>query len=67
MPPMPEDGIAPTDYDVAFLGGLTALRNNAALGPDYTLVTGHDARLGEPAFGISPARRKSGNPEDVDG
>ncbi|KQV27500.1 peptidase M20 [Rhizobium sp. Root1203] len=52
----PEDGIAPTFAMANLLGGLTALGNNAALGPDYTLVTVTHARLGEPAFGISPGQ-----------
>ncbi|QFY60499.1 amidohydrolase [Rhizobium grahamii] len=50
----PEDGIAPTFALGRLLSGLTALGNNAPLGPDYTLVTVTHARLGEPAFGISP-------------
>ncbi len=50
----PEDGIAPTFALARLLSGLTALGNNAPLGPDYTLVTVTHARLGEPAFGISP-------------
>lgn len=52
----PEDGIAPTFALARLLGGLTSLGNNAALGPDYTLVTVTHARLGEPAFGISPGQ-----------
>lgn len=50
----PEDGIAPTFAVARLLGGLTALGISAVLGPDYTLVTVTHARLGEPAFGISP-------------
>ncbi|KRB61578.1 peptidase M20 [Rhizobium sp. Root708] len=50
----PEDGIAPTFALGLLLSGLTALGNNAPLGADYTLVTVTHARLGEPAFGISP-------------
>jgi amidohydrolase len=52
----PQDGIAPTFAMARLFGGLTALGNNAVLGPDYTLVTVTHARLGEPAFGISPGQ-----------
>jgi amidohydrolase len=52
----PQDGIAPTFAVARLLGGLTALGNDAALGPDYSLVTVTHARLGEPAFGISPGQ-----------
>jgi len=50
----PEQGIAPTFVLARLLGDLTALGNNGPLGPDYSLVTVTHARLGEPAFGISP-------------
>ncbi|OWV95661.1 peptidase M20 [Rhizobium sp. R72] len=50
----PEQGTAPTFVLARLLGDLTALGNNRPLGPDYSLVTVTHARLGEPAFGISP-------------
>ncbi|MDP9809172.1 amidohydrolase [Rhizobium tibeticum] len=50
----PEQGIAPTFAMARLLDGLTTLGNNGPLGPDYSLVTVTHARLGEPAFGISP-------------
>jgi len=50
----PEQGIAPTFAMARLLGDLTSLGNNGPLGPDYSLVTVTHARLGEPAFGISP-------------
>ncbi len=50
----PEHGVAPTFATARLLGELTALGNNGPLGPDYSLVTVTHARLGEPAFGISP-------------
>ncbi|CDM57724.1 MULTISPECIES: amidohydrolase [Rhizobium] len=50
----PEQGIAPTFAMARLLDGLTTLGNNGSLGPDYSLVTVTHARLGEPAFGISP-------------
>ena len=52
----PEDGIAPTFALSHLLAELTALGNNGPLGPDFSLVTVTHARLGEPAFGISPGR-----------
>ncbi len=50
----PEQGIAPTFAMARLLDGLTTLGNNGPLGPNYSLVTVTHARLGEPAFGISP-------------
>ncbi|EJL58248.1 amidohydrolase [Rhizobium sp. CF122] len=50
----PEQGIAPTFVLARLLDDLTALGNNQPLGPDYSLITVTHARLGEPAFGISP-------------
>ncbi|MBW9117237.1 amidohydrolase [Rhizobium cauense] len=50
----PEQGVAPTFAMAHLLEELTALGNNGPLGPDYSLVTVTHARLGEPAFGISP-------------
>lgn len=50
----PEQGVAPTFAMAHLLAELTALGNNGPLGPDYSLVTVTHARLGEPAFGISP-------------
>jgi len=50
----PEQGIAPTFAMARLLGDLTAMGSNGPLGPDYSLVTVTHARLGEPAFGISP-------------
>jgi amidohydrolase len=52
----PEDGVAPTFALASLLGGLTALGSVAPVGPDFALVTVTHARLGEPAFGISPGR-----------
>ncbi|KQV83190.1 amidohydrolase [Rhizobium sp. Root1220] len=50
----PEDGLAPTFAMAGLLEALTALGNNGPLGAEYSLVTVTHARLGEPAFGISP-------------
>lgn len=50
----PEQGIAPTFAMARLLDGLTTLGNNGPLWPNYSLVTVTHARLGEPAFGISP-------------
>ncbi|WP_457579689.1 amidohydrolase [Ensifer canadensis] len=50
----PEDGIAPTFAMACLLGELTALGAGGSLDADFTLVTVTHARLGEPAFGISP-------------
>ncbi|CAN7344224.1 amidohydrolase [Rhizobium sp. LjRoot258] len=50
----PEQGIAPTFAMARLLDDLTTLGNNGPLGPNYSLVTVTHARLGEPAFGISP-------------
>lgn len=50
----PEDGIAPTFAMAHLLGDLTGLGAGGSLNADFTLVTVTHARLGEPAFGISP-------------
>ncbi|KOF21440.1 peptidase M20 [Ensifer adhaerens] len=50
----PEDGIAPTFAMAHLLGELTGLGAGGSLNADFTLVTVTHARLGEPAFGISP-------------
>jgi amidohydrolase len=52
----PEDGVPPTFALAKLLGGLTALGNTMPVGPEFALVTLTHARLGEPAFGISPGR-----------
>lgn len=52
----PEEGVAPTFAMASLLGALTDLGNNGPLTPDYSLVTVTHARLGEPAFGISPGQ-----------
>jgi len=50
----PEDGIAPTFAMAHLLGELTGLGVGGPLNAEFTLVTVTHARLGEPAFGISP-------------
>lgn len=52
----PEQGVAPTFAMASLLGELTDLGNNGPLTQDYSLVTVTHARLGEPAFGISPGQ-----------
>lgn len=52
----PEDGIAPTFAMARLLEELTGLGAGGRLDADFTLVTVTHARLGEPAFGISPGR-----------
>ncbi len=52
----PEDGIAPTFAMARLVAGLTGLASNGGLDADYALVTVTHARLGEPAFGISPGK-----------
>lgn len=52
----PEDGIAPTFAMAHLLKELTGLGTGGPLNADFTLVTVTHARLGEPAFGISPGR-----------
>ncbi|NVD40616.1 amidohydrolase [Ensifer sp. HO-A22] len=52
----PEDGIPPTFAVARLLEELTALGAGGRLDADFTLVTVTHARLGEPAFGISPGR-----------
>ncbi|OOG70938.1 amidohydrolase [Sinorhizobium sp. A49] len=52
----PEDGIPPTFAMANLLGELTGLGAGGRLDADFTLVTVTHARLGEPAFGISPGR-----------
>jgi amidohydrolase len=52
----PEDGIAPTFAVARLLAALTDLGSHAPMGADFSLVTVTHARLGEPAFGISPGR-----------
>lgn len=50
----PEDGVAPTFAMAHLMGELTGLGAGGSLNADFTLVTVTHARLGEPAFGISP-------------
>ncbi len=58
----PEDGIAPTFAMARLLEELTGLGAGGRLDADFTLVTVTHARLGEPAFGISPVAPRSGRP-----
>jgi amidohydrolase len=52
----PEDGVAPTSAVARLLPALCGLGSNAPVGPEFSLVTVTHARIGEPAFGISPGR-----------
>lgn len=51
----PELGLSPGLALAGLIPSLTALGTGGALTPDFRLVTLTHARLGEPAFGISPA------------
>lgn len=53
----PEKGISPAAALASLIGGLVGLgQGNDAADPDFALVTVTHARMGEPAFGISPGR-----------
>jgi metal-dependent amidase/aminoacylase/carboxypeptidase family protein len=51
----PETGLSPARAMAELIPALGALGTGGALGPDFRLVTLTHARLGEPAFGISPS------------
>lgn len=51
---VPEAGISPAPALANLVQGLQALGPGGELTPDFRLVTVTHARLGEPAFGISP-------------
>lgn len=51
----PEAGVSPAPTMAALMPALVALGAGGAMGDDYQLVTLTHVRLGEPAFGISPA------------
>jgi amidohydrolase len=51
----PETGLSPARAMADLIPALGALGTGGALGPDFRLVTLTHARLGEPAFGISPS------------
>jgi amidohydrolase len=50
----PEDGLSPALPMCELIEGLAQLPSSAALNPDYRNVTVVHARLGDPAFGLSP-------------
>ena len=50
----PDTGLSPAHAMAELIPALGALGAGGALGPDFRLVTLTHARLGEPAFGISP-------------
>lgn len=50
----PQTGISPANALARLIPALTALGPGGDLAPDFRLVTLTHARLGEPAFGISP-------------
>lgn len=52
----PERGVSPGLALAQLIPGLAALGPGGALGPDYRLATVTHAVMGEPSFGVSPAR-----------
>ncbi|MGO4907654.1 amidohydrolase [Pseudorhodobacter sp. W20_MBD10_FR17] len=52
----PEFGVSPGLALAQLIPGLAALGSGGALGPDYRLATVTHAVMGEPSFGVSPAR-----------
>ena len=51
---MPETGISPVHALARLIPALLALGPGGVIGPDFRMVTITHARVGEPAFGISP-------------
>ena len=52
----PEQGVSPQGALVRLMSEVTALGRGGELDSEFSLVTVTHARLGEPAFGISPGR-----------
>jgi amidohydrolase len=52
----PERGVSPGLALAQLIPGLAALGPGGALGPDFRLATVTHAVMGEPSFGVSPAR-----------
>ena len=53
---MPETGISPVGVVAELMPALTALGRGGPLDDDFAMVTITHARIGEPAFGVAPAR-----------
>ena len=53
---MPETGISPVSVVAELMPALTALGRGGPLDEDFAMVTITHARIGEPAFGVAPAR-----------
>lgn len=53
---MPETGISPVSVVAELMPALTALGRGGPLDEDFAMVTITHAKIGEPAFGVAPAR-----------
>jgi metal-dependent amidase/aminoacylase/carboxypeptidase family protein len=53
---MPETGISPVNVVAELMPALTALGRGGPLDKDFAMVTVTHVKIGEPAFGVAPAR-----------